>query len=110
MLCRQMTTKAQWMTLSITLALCSPRVLAQAPPAPASAPASAPATTQRARYELTLPPGMVKVVVGERQAICDAVDEPWVKQVLTEVGPATRPTTLASDLLTSLSAKRAELV
>src|SRR5207248_4661667 len=56
---------------------------------------TAPATTSApARYELSIPAGFVKVTVNDRNAICEAADEPWVRETLAAVGPATRPTTM----------------
>jgi hypothetical protein len=91
----------------LTLALLT---AVHAQPAATGQATSAPATSQRARYELTMPPGMVKVIVGERVAICDPADEAWVKEILTQTGPATRPSTMPSDLITSLNAKRNDII
>src|SRR6476469_9493382 len=62
----------------------APRNAAATPaPAPAPAPAaSAPAT--QPRFELTPPPGFVKIIVGDRMAVADKSDEAWVREVLTQ--------------------------
>src|SRR5947209_7832742 len=78
--------------------------------APTSAPATGPATTRRARWELVLPPGFVKLSVGDHLAICDAADEPWVKEALSSTTAATRPTTMPADLITRLNSHRPALL
>ena len=71
---------------------------------------TAPATTSApARYELSIPAGFVKVTVNDRNAICEAADESWVRETLAAVGAATRPTTMPVDLIQTLGAKREEL-
>src|SRR5215510_7114843 len=75
-----------------------------------TSPTTRPATTQRVRWQITLPPGFVKVAVGDRLAICDAADEAWVKEALTSAPPATKPTTMPADLLDRLASHRAALV
>src|SRR5213593_575392 len=50
-----------------------------APTTTATTSTSGPATTRRALWHMTMPPGFVKVAVGDRVAICDPADEAWVK-------------------------------
>src|SRR4051812_28415137 len=79
-------------------------------PAPAVTPPPASAPTSQPRYELAPPPGFVKMVVGDRMAVADKADEAWVREALTQLSPATRPSTMPSDLATNLNNKRADLV
>lgn len=67
------------------------------------------APTTRPRLEAVLPPGFVKVSVGARQAFTEPANEPWVKEVLTQTGPATRPTTMPSDLIDKVQLARPQI-
>ena len=70
-----------------------------------------PATTAPAPREvLVMPPGFQKVTVGDHTALCMPNDAQWVQGALTSIKPATRPTTMPSDLLTRINQKRAEIV
>src|SRR5215468_2245977 len=69
-----------------------------------------PATTQRVRWQMTMPSGFVKVVAGDRVAICDPADESWVKTALADAPPATKPSTMPADLIQRVVDHRAALV
>jgi len=56
-----------------------------------------------------LPPGFIKVSVGARQAFTEPANEAWVKEVLTQTGPATRPSTMPSDLAEKIKSARPEI-
>lgn len=72
-----------------------------------SAPSTNPTgTTQRTRYELTLPPGFQRVAVGHRTAICEAGDKEWVARALSVAAPATQPSTTPVDLVQKLKDQR----
>lgn len=75
--------------------------------APSTVPATAPTT--QPRVEATLPPGFVKVTVGTRQVFTEPANEAWVKEVLTNTGPATRPTTMPSDLPDKVNSARPQI-
>src|SRR5438067_3806054 len=78
--------------------------------APGTAPttsATGPATTRRVRWQMTPPPGFVKISVGDRTAICDPADEAWVKAALTAAAPATKPTTMPGELIQRVTDRRA---
>jgi len=77
---------------------------------PATAPTTGPATTQRAAWKVTIPQGFVRVQAGDRMAICEAADEPWVKEVLTTAPPTTKPTTMPADLIDRFAKHREALV
>src|SRR5438094_8835638 len=78
---------------------------------PASAqPVPAPATAPPARYVLVMPPGYEKVTVAGHTALAQPNDVEWVKKALGEVKPATRPTTMPSDVLQKIAANRAAVV
>src|SRR5205809_1171424 len=84
--------------------------LAQTPPATsATTSTSGPATTRRVRWRMTPPPGFVKVSVGDRVAICDPADEAWVKPALTAAPPATKPSTMPTELIQRVTDRRATL-
>jgi hypothetical protein len=84
---------------------------AQAQTEPATAPSTGPATTRRARWEMTIPAGFVKVVVSQdRQAICTAEDESWVKAALSSAAPATKPSTMPANLIELVQSHRDPLV
>jgi hypothetical protein len=67
------------------------------------------APTTRPRIEATVPPGFAKVVVGSRQVFTEPANEAWVKEILTKTGPATRPTTLPSDLVGKIKGAREQV-
>src|ERR1043166_6697076 len=83
--------------------------LALAMPAMAQ-PASKPATAPTTRYVLLMPPGYEKVTVAGHTALAQPNDLEWVKKALAEVKPATRPTTMPSDVLQKIAANRAAVV
>jgi hypothetical protein len=87
------------LTLLLALAAVTLPVLAQ----PA-------ATAPAARAVLVMPPGFEKVTVGDHTALCQPNDAQWVKGALASIKPATRPTTMPSDLLTRIAQKRPEVV
>lgn len=92
--------------MTLVAGLVSPLIAQTKPsPAPTSVPTTAPATT-RARIEATVPPGFVKVSAGERHAMCEPANEAWVKEVMTKAAPATRPTTMPSDLTAKVKESR----
>ncbi len=70
----------------------------------ADTPAAAPAT--RPVYTLLMPPGMETVTVGPYTAICPPPYKELVRKGLAQITPATRPTTMASDILKNLAASR----
>jgi hypothetical protein len=87
--------------------------IAAAQTAPTTSPttsATGPATTRRARWQMTMPAGFVKVLAGERVAICDPADQTWVKEALPSVVPATKPSTMPADLIGRVNDHRAALV
>jgi hypothetical protein len=69
----------------------------------------APPATQPA-HKMELPPGFHVVTVGDRSALCQPQDDSWVKQTLSSVPPATRPSTMPSDMIATIGRNRAELV
>jgi hypothetical protein len=75
-------------------------VLADSANAPATAPATQPA------YKLIMPAGMEMVTVGSGTAICPPHYTELVRKGLAQLQPATRPTTMASDILANLAASR----
>src|SRR5437762_416418 len=84
-------------------------VLALAVPGSAQ-PAPKPATTPTTRYVLVMPPGYEKVTVAGHTALAQPNDVEWVKKALGEVKPATRPTTMPSDVLQKIAANRSAVV
>src|SRR3954470_6326733 len=77
---------------------------APATPPPAAAPPAKP------RYVMTPPPGFEKLTVAGHTAVCEANDAKWVRQALTDLKPATRPTTMPADLLKQVTAARSAVV
>lgn len=70
-------------------------------------PATAPAAK---RFALVMPPGFEKVTLAGHTALCEPADKEWVSKALQAVKPATRPSTMPSDLITAASARRSELL
>ena len=66
-------------------------------------------TTEPAPHKAEIPPGFHVVTSGERSAICRPQDDAWVRDVLASVAPATRPTTLPSDIAGLIQQRRGEL-
>jgi hypothetical protein len=78
-------------------------VSASSKASPTSSPTSAPA------HVVTLPPGFVRVVVGDRQAMCEAADADWVRQCLGHAPAGTQPSTRPADLLSHLQSQKESL-
>src|SRR5437016_5435018 len=85
-------------------------VAQNAPTTSATTSATAPATTRRARWQVTMPAGFVKVIAGQRVAICDPADETWIKEALTAAAAATKPSTMPADLIQRVMDHRAAMV
>ncbi|MGD1277726.1 MAG: hypothetical protein ABR964_10950 [Tepidisphaeraceae bacterium] len=73
-------------------------------------PATAPATQPYVPHAAVVPPGFHALTAGERTVFCQAEDDDWVRQALARVQPATRPTTMPSDIAAAISQKRQELI
>ncbi len=69
-----------------------------------------PPATQELRYTLSVPPGFKLVEASGVKAICQEAEEDLIRQALTQVIPATRPTTMPADLLTRLSERSADIL
>lgn len=88
-----------------------PARVARAGPADAGggeAGATSPSPATRPR--LSVPPGFVRVDVGTRRFLLRPDDEAWVRRAAGQAPPATRPTTLPTDILTNIEARRAVFV
>lgn len=96
--------------LSAVLTVTPAAVFAQ--PAPAAAPAAPTPTTAPARQRVAMPPppGFEKVTVGTHTAYCLPTEAAWVKQGLTDLKPATRPTTMPADLVKRATDARPDLL
>jgi hypothetical protein len=88
-------------------ALCC-SALARADGAPATEPTTEP-TTEPAPHKAQIPPGFHVITTGQRSAICRPEDDAWIKAVLASVAPATRPTTMPSDIAGLIQQHRKEL-
>lgn len=79
--------------------------------APSSMPAGAASTTQpTSRPRLVVPQGFVRLDIGERHFLIEPSDEAWVRQAVAKAQPATRPSTMPSDLLGTIKDRREELL
>ena len=67
-------------------------------------------TTKPAPHKAEIPPGFHVVTSGQRSAICRPEDDAWIKEVLASAAPATRPTTMPSDIAGLLQQHRQELI
>jgi hypothetical protein len=67
------------------------------------------ATTQRAIHIAVIPPGFHSITVADRTVFCLPSDDDWVRDALGGLQPATRPTTLPSDLITNIQQRRDEI-
>lgn len=76
--------------------------------APATVAATAPAT--RPARRMVLPPGFVRIEVGQRVAVAEPADESWLREALAQIAPATRPSTMPADLVRNLTDRREELI
>jgi hypothetical protein len=65
--------------------------------------------TMPAPHKADVPPGFHIVTAGDRSAICQPQDDDWVKDVMVAVAPATRPTTMPSDVVGFVQQRRKEL-
>lgn len=68
------------------------------------------ATTQSTRYIAIVPPGMQAITIAGRTAMCPPDLADPVRAALAKIVAATRPTTMASDLLSQLAAQRSALL
>jgi hypothetical protein len=87
---RMNTTRATGLCFGIIALLSFAWVNGQAAP---GQPATQPA------HIAVIPPGMHALKVGDRTFFCDPADDDWIKQASAKSKPATRPTTMPSDLL-----------
>jgi hypothetical protein len=82
-------------------------------PSPATTTTTAP-TTQRAPYRVTIPPGFVRLTADgafwPRVVLCNQIEADWIKAAMSPPGPATRPTTMPTDLLVATKQKRDTLI
>jgi hypothetical protein len=58
---------------------------------------------------IALPPGFVRLVVGDRTAMCQPAEQTWVHDVLASAPPGTQPSTQPADLLITLRARKESL-
>lgn len=58
---------------------------------------------------LAVPPGFKVIEAGGRKVVAEEGDEGWIRKAMTELAPATRPTTAPADLVEKLKANRAEI-
>src|SRR5579862_8525644 len=70
---------------------------------PATKAAGQPAAPPR---KVIIPPGFHLITVANRNIICQATDDAWIKDAVTGVKPATRPTTMPSDVITDVKSRR----
>jgi len=99
----------RWTSMVMALALLTGGMLAVGAYAPATQPASQP-TTQFVPHVAELPTGFHKLTVGNFVAFCLPEDDAWLEPVLKKIKPASRPTTMPSDLLAAINTHRSELV
>jgi hypothetical protein len=55
---------------------------------------------------IRLPDGFVRVTAGQRIAMCEPADQPWVRDCLAQSPPATQPSTRPADLLARLQSQK----
>lgn len=94
---------------SVAIAICLLILPAGAAPAQTTRPsaaATAPSTAPAARKVVTVPPGFKLVVEGGRNVICQEGDEAWVRQVVSDKTPTSRPSTMPSDMVERISGIR----
>ncbi|HEX4056448.1 MAG TPA: hypothetical protein VHX86_19475 [Tepidisphaeraceae bacterium] len=72
--------------------------------------AAAQSATAPAPHKAQVPPGFVVVKAGGRSVFCEPRDQAWVQDTLASIAPATRPTTMPSDIVTRTQQHRKELV
>jgi len=99
----------RWLSVVMMIGLLTGGLAAIGADAPATQPESQP-STQFVPHTADLPPGFHKLVVGAISVFCLPTDDAWLEPAIKKVKPASRPTTMPSDLLASFSAHRGELV
>ncbi len=66
-----------------------------------------PAATQLiAIHKAVIPPGFHSIMVSGQAIFCQPSDDDWVRDALAKLEPATRPTTLPSDLTATVQQRR----
>lgn len=75
-------------------------------------PSTEPSATTRPHtpHIAVLPPGFARITVGTHNAFCQPADEQWVRDALAAITPATRPTTMPSDMTANIEKHRDQLV
>jgi hypothetical protein len=68
-----------------------------------------PDTQPTAPHVAEIPPGYHVLTVGTRQIICQPGDDDWVRKAAESVKPATRPSTMPSDIEAAIAQHRPEL-
>jgi hypothetical protein len=79
---------------------------------PAAAPSTtAPATSQptRVAHKMEVPPGFHLVQVAGRAVVCEPQDDTWVSAAAQAVPPATRPSTMPSDIEGFVKVRRGDV-
>lgn len=66
-------------------------------------------TTEPAPHKAEIPPGFIVVKAQDRSAFCQPRDQAWVRDTLASIAPATRPTTMPSDIIAMVQQRRKEL-
>lgn len=71
---------------------------------------TAPAEAPRERHALVLPEGFEIIEAAGRRAVATADDAAWVREVLEQVDPPARPTTMPADVVERALARRDQVV
>jgi hypothetical protein len=68
-----------------------------------------PSTSPATRHEVIVPPGFARISVSDREILCLPEDEAWVRQAVSAIQPATRPSTMPVDLIQRAETARPEI-
>ncbi len=58
---------------------------------------------------MAFPASFIRVTDGDHTVVCEAADEKWVRTALANVKPATRPSTMPTDVLAKIQSTREEI-
>jgi hypothetical protein len=72
-------------------------------------PATQPASSKPSYHAAVIPPGFHAITASDHTVFCRPQDDQWIQSALAALPPATRPTTMPSDLIASIAQKRGQV-
>ena len=73
------------------------------------APATQPAASEPSYHAAVISPGFHAIAANNHTVFCQPQDDQWIQSALKSHAPATRPTTMPSDLVARIAQKRGQV-